>query len=131
MRNKVHILLIVISCFTLLTIACDSEVLEPSQGCEDATATYSTNVKPIIDLTCAYSGCHNGGGGAPGNYTTYEGLLIAVQNGAFVNRVIDQVANPAIGMPPDQSIYPNSQQDDLSPEQMEIIQCWIDSGFEE
>ena len=112
-------------------IACNSDVVQPAEGCDVIVATYNTNVKGIIGLTCAYSGCHNGGGSAPGNYTTYAGLTNVIQNGNFVSRVIDMQDNPSAGMPPNMEIYPTSQQDDLSPDQMEIIQCWIDSGFEE
>lgn len=112
-------------------IACNSDMVQPVEGCDVIVATYDTNVKEIIDLTCAYSGCHNGGGSAPGNYSSYAGLTNVIQNGNFVSRVIDAQSNPSIGMPPNKEIYPNSQQDDLSPDQMEIIQCWIDSGFEE
>lgn len=122
---------IVILGISWLITACDDIVLPEAEGCETAEATYNTNVKPIIDLTCAYSGCHNGGGNAPGNYTTYAGLQRSITDGSFINRVIDQQENPSRGMPPDMSVYPESQQDDLSPEQMEIIQCWIDGGFQE
>ena len=110
---------------------CDDIVLPEAQGCDTLVATYSTNVKPIIDQTCAYSGCHNGTGGVPGNYTTYAGMQSFIADGSFVNRVIDQRSNPSRGMPPNATAYPESQQDDLSPEQLEIIQCWIDGGFEE
>lgn len=120
-----------LGCLLMASIACDGDVVQPVEGCDVIVATYDTNVKEIIDLTCAYSGCHNGSGSARGNYSSYTGLTNVIQNGNFVNRVIDAQSNPSIGMPPNKEIYPNSQQDDLSPDQMEIIQCWIDSGFEE
>ena len=115
----------------MIFLACNSDVVQPPVGCDVIVATYNTNVKEIIDLTCAYSGCHIEGGSVPGNYSTYEGLTNVIQDGKFVSRVIDSQSNPSIGMPPNKEIYPASQQDDLSPDQMEIIQCWIDSGFEE
>lgn len=114
-----------------LGVACDSATVEPAEGCDNLIATYDTNVKPIIDQTCAYSSCHVSGGIGPGDYSTYSGLSNIITNGSFVNRVIDQAANPSIGMPPDMSIYSFSLQDDLSPDQMEIIMCWIDAGFPE
>ena len=116
---------------TILLIACDSATTEPSEGCDNLVATYNTNVKQIIDQTCAYSSCHDGAGLGPGDYSTYGGLNNIINNGSFVNRVIDQADNPSIGMPPDMSIYAFSLQDDLSAEQMEIIMCWIDAGFPE
>ncbi|MFT6806797.1 MAG: hypothetical protein ACJA01_000013 [Saprospiraceae bacterium] len=120
-----------IGCLILGLNACNSDMVQPAEGCDVIVATYDSNVKEIIDLTCAYSGCHNGNGSAPGNYSTYAGLINVIQDGKFVSRVIDMQDNPSIGMPPNMEIYPASQQDDLSPDQMEIIQCWIDSGFEE
>ncbi len=118
--------------FVILSfMACDDVVLPSSQGCDNSMATYNTNVKPIIDLTCAYSGCHNGSGRGPGDYSTYAGLAQIIADGGFVSRVIDLQENPSRGMPPNASVYPESLQDDLSPDQMEIIQCWIDGGFEE
>ena len=120
--------------FTILFLvinACDSAQTEPIEGCESFVATYDTNVKEIIDLTCAYTGCHNGSGEGPGDYRTFEGLTMIIRNGTFVSRVIDQADNPSLGMPPDFIVYPTSQQDDLSPEQLEIILCWIDAGFPE
>jgi len=127
MKSAIILVLIIL----LVSLGCNGVVLPEAQGCDLITATYSTNVKPIIDQTCAYSGCHNGASRAPGNYSTIEGLRSFIEDGSFVNRVIDQQDNPSRGMPPNASVYPESQQDDLSPEQMEIIQCWIDGGFEE
>ena len=117
--------------FVHMMLGCDDIVLPPAQGCDTLTASYTTNVKSIIDQTCAYSGCHNGGSNAPGNYASFAGIRSSLDDGSFVNRVIDQQNNPSRGMPPNASVYPESQQDDLSPEQLEIIQCWIDGGFEE
>lgn len=127
MKKIIVIAVVVLS----LSMACDNIVLPPAEGCDISAASYETNVKPIIDLTCAYSGCHNGGGNAPGNYTSYQGLKSIIEDGSFINRVIDLQDNPSRGMPPDMTVYPESQQDDLSPDQMEIIQCWIDSNFPE
>jgi len=120
-----------IACLVATCIACNADVVQPAEGCDVIVASYDTNVKEIIDLTCAYSGCHNGSGAAPGNYSTFAGLTSVIQNGEFVNRVISLQDNPLSGMPPDKELLPASQQDDLSMEQMAIIQCWIDSGFEE
>ena len=111
--------------------SCTSDQLEPISGCDDSTS-YSTNVKDIIDQTCAYSGCHNGtASGVPGDFTTYDGMQRFLSDGSFVERVIDRKDNPTTGMPPNASIYPESLQDDLSDVQLEIITCWIQNNFEE
>ncbi len=114
----------------VLAFACSSDVLEPTDNCATA-ATYSTNVKTIIDDTCAYSGCHNGEGSAPGDYRTYAGLQRFLTDGSFVERVIDIRDNPTRGMPPNRNIYPESLQDDLTAEQLDIITCWVQNNFPE
>lgn len=110
-------------------MACDREVLPPSDGCTDDTITYETSTKEIINLTCAYSGCHDGAGGAPGDFTTYSAMERYLRDGSFTERVIDMRDNPARGMPPNKSIYPNSLQDDLTPTQLQVITCWIENDF--
>ena len=124
--------LLVISSFLLVFWACNSDVIEPAEGCDLIETSYTTNVKPIIDQTCAYSGCHDGSGGiGPGNYTSYQGMLSFLQNGSFANRVVTQKDNPSRGMPPNMSVYPQSQRDDLTEAELEIITCWLQEGFPE
>lgn len=122
----------------LFLISCDGDVVEPAQGCDLISAEYETDdpniaqVKDIIEQTCAYSGCHDGAGGiGPGNYNNFERVKRDLENGSFADRVITQKSNPIIGMPPDKSVYPQSQQDSLSATQLEIITCWIQEGFPE
>lgn len=119
-----------VSLFTILCLGCNADVVEPAQGCDILEAAYDINIKAIIDQTCAYSGCHDGAGGiGPGNYNTYEGLIQDLESGSFASRVITLKDNPSLGMPPDQSVYPQSQQDTLSSLQLEIITCWLQEGF--
>lgn len=115
----------------ILLCSCSSDVLPPQEGCGDDGVRYSTNVKEIIDQTCAYSGCHNGVGSSPGDFRTYAGMRRYIEDGSFTERVIDQRSNPSKGMPPNMSVYPESQQDDLSDVQLEIITCWIQNNFPE
>ena len=116
---------------TLLLTYCTSDVLPPNEGCSDEGTAYSTNVKDVIDQTCAYSGCHDGISSAPGDYSTFEGLRRFLNDGSFTERVIDQRDNPSRGMPPNNSVYPESLQDDLSEAQLEIVTCWIQNNFPE
>ena len=116
----------------LLAIGCANDVVEPPAGCEVLMPTYTNGIKSIIDQTCAYSGCHDGAGGiGPGDYTSYSGLIPDLQNASIIERVISQADNPIRGMPPNNSIYPESQQDDLSEVQMEVFRCWLQNGFPE
>lgn len=111
--------------------SCSSDELPPLEGCTDTNVRYTTNVKEIIDQTCSYSGCHNGVGSSPGDFRSFDGLKRYIEDGSFTERVIDQRTNPSKGMPPDMSVYPESQQDDLSDVQLEIITCWIQNNFPE
>ena len=122
--------------FALSAIACNADVVAPAEGCSSVITRYESEdpdvveVKAIIDQTCSYSGCHDGAGGiGPGNYTRYQGMLRDLENGSFASRVIDVRENPSLGMPPDQSVYPQSLQDDLTEVQLEIITCWLQEGF--
>ncbi len=73
----------------LLIAACTNDSLgEPQMGdCENLDVTYVSLIKPIIDESCAYSTCHLDT--APGNYTSYGGILPSLQNGEFRNRVLN------------------------------------------
>jgi hypothetical protein len=119
-----------------LLTACTNDELpapNPETACDTLSInTYDNGVKAIIEKTCAYAGCHDGSSGiGPGDYTSYQGLLPYLNNGSIFNRVVEQAGNPAIGMPPNKSIYEESKQDDLTPEELEIMRCWLLSGFPE
>lgn len=117
-------------------ISCAGDVVEPAMGCDNLATEYESEdtdvatVKDIINQSCAYSGCHDGSGGiGPGNYSSYESILRDLESGSFASRVITQRDNPSLGMPPDKSVYAQSQQDSLSATQLEIITCWLQEGF--
>ncbi|MEE9372489.1 MAG: hypothetical protein V3V00_05490 [Saprospiraceae bacterium] len=98
----------------------------------DENVTYTSLIKPIIDESCAYSGCHDGAGGiGPGDYTQYNGILGHLNGGSFRSRTIDQKDSPSIGMPPDMSVYAASLKDNLTDEEFEMITCWLDNNFPE
>lgn len=104
---------------------CTYDVLtEPIQPefCDTATVTYNNQVKAIIDNHCTYSSCHSGG--APGNFTQYNGLKSRVDNGKIEERVLNLK-----NMPP--SYVPAGEPDSLTTEQLEIISCWLSQGAPE
>lgn len=108
--------------------ACTNDQLpEPMMlaACDTLQTSYETNVKDIIDRTCAYSGCHIDA--SIGNYLTYEGMLGRLQTGSIRNRVISLRDDPTVGMPPD--YVPGDRPRELSQEELEIIQCWLDAGY--
>lgn len=56
--------------------------------CDTTTATYSTDIKPIIDAKCATSGCHDAGGAGGGYiFTTYAGFMVAVNSGKLLGSI--------------------------------------------
>lgn len=87
--------------------------------------TYEQDVRPIIEATCAYSGCHLGG--APGVYNSYDGLLQDLEDGSFRDRVVTQREDPNVGMPPNYA--PADRPEDLTEEELGIIRCWLEAGF--
>ena len=114
-------------------VACTNDVLPPPETpafCNDIIAAYNTNVKSIIEESCTYAGCHNGAGGVTStNYTSYNLLLSILNNGEFRNKVLGQKDDPLLGMPPDHSVYPESVKDDLTEEELQIIECWLNQGY--
>jgi len=116
--------------------ACTNDELLPPENpafCDTiSVTTYENGVKTIIDNSCAYAGCHDGAGGiGPGNYSGYSGLLPFLSNNAVFERVVSLRDNPSLGMPPSQSVYQESQKDNLTDDEFEIFQCWLLSGFPE
>jgi hypothetical protein len=128
-----RLILIVFSLMILMLASCSRDELpEVNLDC-DETISYANGVREIINVNCAYSGCHDGSAGiGPGDYTRYnQALLRELNTGSFRSRVIDQRENASIGMPPNKSVYPESQKDDLTEDELAIILCWLDDGFPE
>lgn len=113
----------------LLLAACTNDSLgEPQMGdCDNLDVTYVSLIKPIIDESCAYSTCHLDT--APGNYTTYSGLLPSLENGEFRNRVLNVKDDPTLGMPP--AFSPADRPSSLTEDQLNLIRCWLDNNFPE
>ncbi|RMF21163.1 MAG: hypothetical protein D6765_15900 [Bacteroidetes bacterium] len=115
--------------------ACTADELPPPPPpaeCDTLQVTYVNFVKPIIDESCAYAGCHDGLGGiGPGDYTTYDGMLPVLNGGQFKDRVFDRRDDPVVGMPPDKSVYPESQKDNLTSGELDLLRCWMEAGFPE
>lgn len=126
-------LFIIVSLAIYLPSCATDKLPEPTVGaeCDEFVATYDGDVKAIIDATCAITGCHVSGGGAPGNYETYAGLVPYANNGpnGLRDRVIVLVNDPNSGMPPNWDTNPGPK--DLTDEQFTIFKCWVDSGYPE
>lgn len=130
LNNRVLWLLFLPAVFYLQS--CNTDKLpdpnEPS-ACDSLTVTYDLDIKPIIDASCAYAGCHVAGASI-GNFSSYEGILPLLNFGEVERRVVTLQANPAEGMPPD--IYvASSTLADLNDTDFELFRCWLENGYPE
>ncbi len=113
----------------IFAVSCSADHLpKPAESnCGTLTPTYNNDIKEIIDQSCAFSGCHLDS--APGQYDTYAGLLSVLENNKFMTRVILERADAVKGMPP--NFTPEGRPKDLTNEQIELIDCWLQAGFPE
>jgi len=115
----------------ITVLSCTADELPPpsvAADCEDTPTSYDLNIKPIIDNSCAYSGCHLSGG-APGNYSSYQRLRGILEDGSFRSRVLNLRDDPNVGMPPNYA--PEGRPKDLTQEELQLIECWLADGFPE
>jgi hypothetical protein len=112
-----------------LVTGCISDQLpEPIVAdCALEPPTYTVEIAPIIEESCAYSGCHLDS--SPGRFNSYAGLLPYLQSNSFRQRVVISRTNAIIGMPPDNA--PAGRPKDLTDAQLNLIECWLDAGFPE
>ncbi len=128
LRNLALLIVVIAACCS----SCNSDKLDPVLPADcDVLVTYDNQVKSIIDRSCAYSGCHdgNGGGNPPGNFQSYSGLESFLNDQEFKKFVIDLKDDEVVGMPP--SYAPAGNPQDLTDEELELIQCWISSAYPE
>lgn len=76
----------------------NKEELYPFEGqnCETANLTYTTNIKVLVDKSCAVSGCHVSGAQTP-VLETYTQVKAIIDNGKFEQRVLVQKDMPTSG----------------------------------
>jgi hypothetical protein len=90
----------------------DKEEILYGASCDGDTPSFVTNVTPIIQSSCAVTGCHaTGSTNGPGPLTTYSQIKNAAAGikSAVVSRF----------MPKDAS---------LTSGQIKSISCWVDAG---
>lgn len=81
------------------------------------SSTFSQKISSIISNSCATSGCHDSGSGN-GDFTSYPGIKVKVDNASLKTRVFDSPDNP---MPPTGNGV-------LSSQQLAYIKCWLENG---
>ncbi|HET6225312.1 MAG TPA: choice-of-anchor J domain-containing protein [Bacteroidia bacterium] len=95
----------------------DNIKITASGGATDCDKiTYSKDIQPIIKGSCATIGCHVPNGSGPGDYTNFEAVKTAADNGELKKRVID--GNPSF-MPT------GGKLDDAA---LDKINCWLNAG---
>jgi hypothetical protein len=102
---------------TILLQSCYNDSEEAIYGvvdCDVTNVTYSTDVAPIINSSCATTGCHVSGGSGPGNFNDFNELSAKIADGSFQNRVLVQMTMP-----------PSVPLQDC---ELDLIQAWIDNG---
>jgi len=123
MQKLTTLSLILLACLLGTFLACTNDELpEPEPAvCNNEVITYDMHIKEIIDLTCAYDGCHIAGFSS-GDFTSYAELQPFIDAGIIETRaVVEQ------NMPP--SNVPAGMPAELTDEQLELLQCWIDGGY--
>lgn len=108
--------------FSVCLCSCTKDKIVIVENTCPEEVSYSIQVKQIINETCAYVECHDSGGNVPGDFTSYARMVNFLTEDLFVKRTIN-----LRDMPPN---YATGQQF-LTQEQLDILICWIESGYKE
>lgn len=94
----------------------DADIVE----CTGITPSYNSNVKAIMDASCAKSGCHNSSSKKSGyDLSSYEATKSAAGNKAFVASI--QHKSGYNKMPQGAS--------KLSDADIKTVACWVQNGM--
>jgi len=91
-------------------------------GIKDSVC-YQNEIQPIITSNCAMSGCHDGQSGEAMDLTTYWSVMQIVKAGKPDNSKLMQVITGGGENP-----MPPSPNPALTPDQINLIQTWIQQG---
>jgi hypothetical protein len=100
----------------IITIGCskDDDMEEDQmESCPDEV-TFDNQVRPILVVNCANSGCHDGNSGL-GDWSSYTSIAPTFSNGRFNNLVIETRQMP--------------QGRSLSSRDYDLLVCWSEQGF--
>lgn len=99
-----------------VTIGCKKTT---TYDCTSVTPTYTTDIKPIMDVSCATVGCHSASAKAQGiDLSTYAVVKSESSNKAFMGSM--QHGSGYSAMPKSAS--------KLTDASLQKIYCWIQSG---
>ena len=113
-----YLLAVTLSLFAII-IACKKTSTSTTYDCTSITPTYTTDVKPIMDVSCATSNCHSASAKANGkDYSSYASTKTLATNKAYLGSM--QHLSGYNAMPKGAS--------KLSDANLQKIYCWIQNG---
>ena len=116
---KIKLWICAISLGAIASQSCENNALpEPvpiTEECPDVIS-YQTQIQPLINKSCALSGCHNGSLGEDRNWTILSSLQAKKDN------VKDRI-NRAPGTP---GRMPAAGE--LTAQEIETLTCWVNQG---
>lgn len=116
MNNK-HLFVFVIAFMLIWSCSKDKTSGEITPFECDETISFSDEVLPLISNNCSTSGCHSASSGAGGYiFTNYDNIF---ESREIILKAIKHESG-VVPMP--------FGQDQLPPEQIELIECWIEQG---
>lgn len=122
-RVKKLNLTLILSAFFLFLWGCSSDkIVDQPLEC-DANVTYIGHIKPILDNSCAYSGCHVVSF-SNGDYTKYRTLQNALLSGTFERWVLKDMDMPPLNVP-------QGKPTELTIEEINLLKCWKENGYAE
>ena len=101
----------ILSLIAIITLSSCNK--DKTVDCETVSATFSNDISPILTASCNTASCHSSTSNNS-DYTTYDKIKVAVDNGILRTRVVDK-KNMPIGS-------------SLSQDQIDKFQCWLDAG---
>jgi len=119
LSNKSLLLLVV--CLTFFFAACSKDP-DTNIDCTGLTPTYNADIKPILDASCAISGCHDAITQQNGyDFSNYESAKAGSQGGRFLGAI--QHKSDFVAMP-----YNLPK---LSDDKIQQLTCWVETGSPE
>jgi uncharacterized membrane protein len=108
-----NLLLIGCVCFA----SCKHEKIEPVATAQPCTATYTADIKPLVNNKCAVTNCHGSNGLA--NLADYPILKARADNGN-VKKYVFTI-----------QMMPPSGATQLTDDEKTKLQCWLDNGAQQ
>lgn len=90
--------------------------------CTGISPTYSVDIKPILNTSCALSGCHDAFTPNAGyDFSSYNSSSSSSQSGRFLGAI--QHKKGYLAMP--------NGQPKLSEDKIKLLTCWVENGSPE